>query len=85
MCKQVKARLRKASRALKAEVRDLKEENRRLKAAIAELENGDHDIELDGDAQEDMTSVLKECILAGTSWKESETMQQKEKVEPYRI
>ena len=60
LCKQVK-RLRKTSRALKTEVRDLKAENRRLKATIAELENGDHDIELDGEVQEDMMSVLKEC------------------------
>lgn len=60
VCKQLK-RLRQQNRSLKTQNRLLKEENRRLKATIAKLNNGDHDIELDGSVQTDMISVLQEC------------------------
>ena len=43
---------------MKTENRDLK---RKLKEALARLKAGDHDIELDGQVQEDATEVLHEC------------------------
>lgn len=46
---------------LRKENHTLKTENRRLKAAIANLKQDRHDIELDSEVQKDVESVFHEC------------------------
>ena len=46
---------------LRKKCRGLQTENRKLKATIAKLKAGDHDIELGGQTQRDMADVFVEC------------------------
>ena len=46
---------------LRKKCRGLQTENRKLKSAIKKLKAGDHDIEMDGQTQQDLTDVLHEC------------------------
>ena len=49
---------------LRQDKRALKAENRRLKAAIACLKQGKHDIQLEGEVQNDVEHLFKECRKA---------------------
>ena len=46
---------------LRKENRDIKQENRRLRQTIEKLKQGKHDIELEGEVQQDVEAVFNEC------------------------
>ena len=49
---------------MRKKCRSLETENRNLKKTITKLKAGEHDIELDGQTQEDVTEVLHQCMKA---------------------
>ena len=54
-------KLQKQVDKLRKKCRGLQTENRKLKETIKKLKAGDHDIEMDGQTQQDLTDVLREC------------------------